>query len=440
MNLFRNTVPFILDSLIVIINLSLSNTILPFLFISNSVGLNGVVAIVITLLYSVVRFGQNIKIPNHPLFFLFVAINCTCMMVGVLTDTMLIGYVPLQFACIFFYIFLYNLYLDYRKNANIFGSLKKIFVGYGGICLYSIAGTFILWMLISLLDINPLVNNLSDDIVLLSDNTRSGENHYYFPYGLAIMQVNDFMIRVPFIQKYGWIAGLFHEPQSMALFVTPFLFFILSKIYQFNSGIKLLFLLTFLLVCIQMASVTNLLLLSALLLVLVIHKNKNLAWLLIPIIGLGLVLVIISFSSFEGDLAGLVIKKLDNQDGSLGYSESTLAFAFTPKTLLGTAFYDMVDIGREGSKRDVGLIMFIINLAIVFTIVIQMVKIFRSKNENIILVGFGLLYFFIHSLKQSMKVFTLTEFAFFIFILSICYNYERSSNRKRKLASKTNTK
>ena len=169
----------------------------------------------------------------------------------------------------------------------------------------------------------------------------------------------------------------------------------------------------------------------ALLIVLLIFKNKKYSWVLLPIAAALLIVIIISFSSLDNDLVNWMMRKLENQDGSLEYSQITLAFAFTPKTFLGSAFYDMADIGREGSTRDVGFVMFLINLALVFTLAIQMVRLFRSKNENIVLIGFGLLYFFLHSLKQSMKIFTLTEFAFFIFILSICYNYERSVVRKK---------
>ena len=114
--------------------------------------------------------------------------------------------------------------------------------------------------MVNVFNIYPLINEVSNSIRIFEDNV--GKNqwvHYYFPYNIAIMLVTEGRINVPFIQNYGTICGLFHEPQSMGLFVSSVLFIFFSKLYKISGKIRGLFVFCFLFICMQLASVTNIL-------------------------------------------------------------------------------------------------------------------------------------------------------------------------------------
>lgn len=416
----------VLDSLIIIMNLSLSNTILPFLFISNSYGLNSIVILCVTLLYSQLRFNK-VSIPNHTLFVLYVLLNCWCILAGMYTNTLGMGFIPLLFADFVFYVYLYNLYLNYKKDNEILGVLRKLFVGYFSFSLYSIAVTILLWLMVNVFNIYPLINEVSNSIRIFEDNV--GKNqwvHYYFPYNIAIMLVTEGRINVPFIQNYGTICGLFHEPQSMGLFVSSVLFIFFSKLYKISGKIRGLFVFCFLFICMQLASVTNILAVTSCSMLFLINKNKKMSWILVPLF----VGIILWISSMDNDLINYLTMKLDDKGGSQGYSLTTIAYAFSPRTLIGSSFYDLSYV-KEGSVHgDVGLIMFFINLSFLIVLSYYLFVVIRSDHMVIKTLGFAVLCYVLHAMKQAMVIYSISSFVFFFFILTVCYNYTKRKNAK----------
>lgn len=422
MNLKSGTI--ILDSLVIIFNLSLSNTILPFLFISNSYGINSIIVLFLTLISIVIRF-KKIAFPSHLLYFLYVLINLFCIISGLLTQTLGLGFIPLLFANFVFYIYLYNVYIYYKSNLLFCDLLKIIFLGYNVLCIYAIVSTIILWLMITFLNVSPFDNLVSDNYVLFYDNVeRNSHVNYYFPYKIAIIHIHDYMLRLPFIQKFGVICGIFHEPNVMMHFVTPFFFIIMSRIY--NLRWKFMYVLIALFIVLQSSSVTNFVVLVFVVFLYLIFKYKKFTLLMLCLLFI--------FGSYiiamDSEIINLILYKANNEDGSQGFTLSTLLYAVNPQTVLGSSFYD-ISYAKDGQvDGDIGFIMFFINIAFILTFIYKLWNLLNTNNEELKWLGFAILYYIVHSIKLSMRTYSLSTLVFFMFILTICEMWNKKNRVK----------
>ena len=112
--------------------------------------------------------------------------------------------------------------------------------------------------------------------------------------------------------------------------------------------------------------------------------------------------------------------------GSGNYSLQTVLFAFTPSSILGTEMFDNSFIYSSDKTLNVGLVSFILNLFFLVIFIFKIVKLILHSNSNVKMLGFCVLYFFLHSSKYCMRSYSFTLLLFMVFILNVTY---RNLNR-----------
>lgn len=102
----------------------------------------------------------------------------------------------------------------------------------------------------------------------------------------------------------------------------------------------------------------------------------------------------------------------------MDYSLQMIKFAFTPHTIIGSNFMSTDYLQQSVmSRRDVGYISFGLNLLFLLFFYIKNLRVILSDKLNR-MIGLGVLYFMLHSLKVSMVAYTLSMLAFMMFIVS----------------------
>lgn len=70
--------------------------------------------------------------------------------------------------------------------------------------------------------------------------------------------------------------------------------------------------------------------------------------------------------------------------GSMDYTQATLEFAVTPKTLIGSSFFNLSYLDRSSftvtGNRDIGYINFVVNIVFLLICGYYMLRLFLSKN------------------------------------------------------------
>ncbi|WP_407277200.1 hypothetical protein R5O20_11780 [Tenacibaculum maritimum] len=348
---------------------------------------------------------------------MFIVINIFNYLFSVLTDTFGVGTVPFLFVNITFYIILINLFYDYLDKYSLDKSLWLILRGYIWFSLIGLFSVISMFFLINVLIISPLVNDVGSSMDLFSSNLKNPDTNYYFPYNISVfLESRD--IRIPFFQKEGIITGIFHEPHTATFLLTPALFILL---YFLKSRIKkILFIFLFTLFFLVQASTTNII--ALLLVVFVFNFNKykkNIILLVLLITG-----TIIGFLVINPEIYSFIVLRFSS--GSASYSLATLKFPFTPKTLIGSSFYDLSYIDTYWNIADktqnVGYIMFFLNLSFLLFFIGNQAKILIKLKKRRLLAIISL-YFLFHSTKIAMYSYSLSYLIFIIFIIYILSNF-----------------
>lgn len=108
---------YLIDSLIILLNISNSYSIIPYLlFFQYKRGVNTLIIILINIVYLLIRHNKNIKIPfKHPLFVIYFILNSINAYSAYETRTAFVM-PPLYLLCnTLFYIILYNCYTYYKR-------------------------------------------------------------------------------------------------------------------------------------------------------------------------------------------------------------------------------------------------------------------------------------------------------------------------------------
>jgi hypothetical protein len=409
-----------IDSLIIFLNIAVSYSIIPYLlFTSHRAVNNGIIAI-INVIYLFARFGYRIKAFNQGdfLFLIFILINIINVLFGIYTNTYAISWLPLLLTNITFYLVLINLFKKYQKQYTFKESIDYIMRGYIWFCLLNMASAISMFLLITLFDFNPLFNDIGSTMDLFTSNLEQDSSRsYYFPLNLSIVfQIND--IRLPFFQKYGIICGFFHEPHTLTFVLTPAILYMIYKTK--NTFSNTLLIVSFILVMLIAASTTNILSVIACLFVFLFFRYRK--YIIAPIIIISIIIAIIL--SIDPSYYLFIINKLGSR--SADYSLSIIEFAFTPKTLVGTSFYNLEYWNMSQHSYNVGYIVFFLNIIFLSIFVYKIIKLLISKNINTLSIGLISLYFFLHSTKVAMVSYSLTLLIFIIFLLNT-YSQKRSS-------------
>lgn len=410
---------YIVDSIIIFLNLSTSYSIIPYLlFHQYNRYVNLLLVAAIDIIYYLYRFKYIFVCPfkRHPLFYLYIVINISCILSAILTNTGWKSVITYILVNSFFYYILFAIYSEY---VEVFSGRKAVWLilrVYIILAAISVIGSVILFFYIKFGG-DPYRNFISTKYDLFYDNYyRMGSSHY-FPFNIAIIDTGD-NIRIPFFQEKGVICGLYHEPHILTFMVFPAFFLLLY--YVKNVYQRIIVFLFYFLILLLAGSTTNIfaLVLCALFYVMYsMSANLKHSFVLLGVIGCLLLLV---FKYFDFDNLLFIADKVEGT--SAGYSQSTMMFAFTPRTLFGSSFYNLeyVDYHNpEIRNADVGIINFLLNLLFMGICALKMFKLFVKKDTYSMSVFFFAAYFFLHSTKVAMMSYSLSMLIFVCFILTI---------------------
>lgn len=408
---------YLIDSLIILLNISNSYSIIPYLlFFQYKRGVNTLIIILINIVYLLIRHNKNIKIPfKHPLFVIYFILNSINAYSAYETRTAFVM-PPLYLLCnTLFYIILYNCY-TYYKRVGI-GEKKTIWLlcrGYIWICAICIISISILFILIKA-GVSPYSNLFNDRMDLFEDNVNTLGHTYYYPFYTSVLLVSKSLsLKLPFFSEYGTICGIYFEPHIVTFMLCPALFLLWAYIKRtmYRVGLFFMWLFIILISC----STTNILCFTCCLLLLFLYTKKG-RIALIPI--LYILVFAIFMIGLENTELFFIVKKLDGSS-SMQYSENTMLFAFEPRTLLGTNFMSngyLTEISTN--PKDVGYIPCFLNILFLIVAYAKLLNKFFCKNTYYILLSCMILYFFLHSMKIAMVSYSLSFLMLIIFLLQI---------------------
>ena len=423
----------ILDSFLVFLNLSTCYSIIPYLLfhLYNRYYIL-IILFILNILYIPFRF-KNIFLPKgHLLFGLYIVIRISCIVSAFFTNTGWSSATVYMFSNVSFYFLLYQLYKEYSRYQDLEHCILSLLSGYVFLAGLSVINASLTFSLIKTGVISPTTNLVNSMADLFSDNVDRLGQMYYFPYCLSLIELSDTSIRIPFFQDNGVVLGYFHENNSMAFMTFPALFILLYKNKRVVN--KLILLALYILVMLICSSVTNIAaIVSCLLLYLLyIIRNNKKSFVLVSILIFVFIVLIISFVDL--DIFQFFTNRLDS--GSSGYSQSTILFAFTPRTLIGSSFYnlDYIDwVNPEIRSTDVGFINFALNLIFMGICAVKMFKLFWKKDSFSMALFFFAAYFFIHSTKVAMVSYSLSMLIFVCFILTLATKRTKNDLRSDRM-------
>jgi hypothetical protein len=266
------------------------------------------------------------------------------------------------------------------------------------------------------------VNDVAGRMDLFASNADKFGHNYYFPYNISILLHSISGMRIPFFSESGAICGLYHEPHIITFMTFPALFILLSKLTShWQKGVIIGL---YVLIMLLATSTTNIVTFFVCVLVLLFRRRSmNLIFSLLIII----ITIWIILYSINIDLSDFMFISEKMESGSKDYSQKTILFAFTPKTLLGSNFMqnDYLD-AISSNSRDVGYISFILNIIFLLIFSYKIIRLIFTKNNMSSMVGIAILYFFLHSMKVAMVAYSLSFLMFAMFLLTI---YDKTHKR-----------
>lgn len=422
-----NNSKYILDSLMVLLNLAAArgNILLFWIFGVTQLLYVLLIVIVFDIIYLFVRFKGfsfvgNIGASIHlfPLYLTFALLlvnyyNALREGSGFLINTTIILLV-LLFAFI-----VGGLIKDYKNKLNNEEVAQAISKGYIWLSFLTIGGVFLSFFFNLLFDLHK--TPIEADF--LENNIEYGSSYYRSFFSVLIQDTDE---RVPFLQQFGVLTGLFHEPQVSTHNILPCLILMLG--FAKSKRHRMLLFFSGILFILFSGSVTNMLVVSICFLVFFFVNSKH--KLLGVSLGAGilvvLILIVLRFDT-GGIMQDFIIDRLDSDNRSQLYSISMLIWSFSPRTLLGNNFLkteyvlDIMNFG--GAHSDVGLIPCALFIGYIITYFINTIRLLSIDNKLAKIVGIASLYFILHSTKIGMPMFIMTVPVLLIYLQYIVLNY-----------------
>lgn len=402
------------DSIIILLNCSACYSIIPYiLFHQYSRGIFIILIGIINICFLSFRFKEKTELPNNKLFLIYVILNIWNAYAGLFSDTGYITSIAYLLSNSSFFLILYNLYLSYRQKYTQKQTIWYIVRGYVWLIVCCVISVFCVFLTIKL-GLNPYTHNVSNKYDLFGDNVASFGAEYYAPYYMGILlKTTGVSVRVPFFSDEGIICGIYHEPHVLTFMVFPCMFFMWAftknNIQKFGIVISSIF------IALVAGSTTNLLVAIVCLIIALIFSKKG-KLLLIPL--LGILLLFILIIGLENTELFFVMEKLEDSGGSKGYTMDALDFAFNPKTLVGSNILNTSFIKEIGSaRRDAGIISVILNVIFLIICYFKVTRLLFSNRFNC-LIGVGVIYFLLHSIKINLTTYTSSILMLSIFLIS----------------------
>lgn len=413
MNKSKYPLNYIADSLIILLNISNSYSIVPYLlFFQYNRAINTGLIFVINIIFLNARFHGKLRFSNNILIKIYVIISIVNVISSALTSTGSFLTWLYLLANVSFFLILYNCFCEYRTKYKFENSFWLIIRGYIWLVVWCISGSLLLFFLMKL-GLNPYQNEISNKMDLFEANYELFNTRHYYPYCLSILlDMPDEITKLPFFYERGKVCGLYHEPHIVTFMVFPALFFLL--LYIKTQSKRICVLLIWIFVMLMTTSTVNII---AFLICIMLYLSYSRSGRVILVPLSVILFIIIVYIGLENTEFFFIIDKI--QGGSMDYSLKTIQFAFTPQTLWGSNFLSTSFLlDSESHRRDVGYISFILNIFFLLVFVFKIIKSLRLEMINKIL-GLAVLYFFLHSFKVAMVSYSLSMLTFMIFVVSI---------------------
>lgn len=408
---------YIIDFIIIFLNISTSYSIVPYLIFSFSNRyINMLIIVFINLVYLLKNKSTKIYLRLGILSKLYFVIMTLCFISAFSTNTGWSSVLAHLLQNCTFLLVLYRIYNTYIGKFKDENTLKLIIRPYLTLILISAVGASVLFVLLKC-GLSPYVNNVSDRYDLFGDNVEKFGVQYYYPYFISIIDPDTIDLRFPFFGDCGAIDGLFHEPHCMTFMSFPALFLLLY--YSSNNLQKMVIWLIFIMQMGIAGSTTNI---ASSLVCLIIYmfytfKNSLKKTIALGVLIMALSMLIISYIDFS--TFDFIFNKIES--GSMTYSVSTIDFAMQPRTLLGTSFLNLgyLNSSSLARKMDVGFIPFVLNVIFLFVCMLKVLKLFKSRGKFQMCLMLSCTYFFAHSAKVAMVAYSLSMLVFIIFLLDV---------------------
>lgn len=308
---------------------------------------------------------------------------------------------------------IYNRYIQYYNQEKVFQIITRPYII---LIAISAIGAFSLFWLTKF-GVSPYINYISDKYDLFADNTTKFGSQYYYPYFLSIIDPTSIDIRIPFFNENGAIDGLFHEPHCMTFMSFPAFFLMLYYAKKKYVKIAIWILLIFMM-CLA-GSTTNIASVFLCLIVFLLYTFKTSLSKTLSLLSVIGIIFFISVKNIDLTLFEFIFNKIES--GSMTYSVSTIDFAISPRTILGTSFLNLgyLQSSSLARKMDVGYIQFVTNGLFLFLCCRSLFRLFMSKSRRDLFVMLACCYFFAHSAKVAMVTYSLSMLIFIIFLMEM---------------------
>ena len=417
---------YLIDSLIILLNISNSYSIVPFLlFFQHSRTVNTAIILLINIIYFLVRFNHNKIFTNYSLFIIYIVVCSVNIFSSLITETIIFQTVLYPVTNSLFFLIMVNCFKEYMRTESFKRSLWLVLRGYIWLSLACLVSVILLFVLLKI-GVNGETNLVNDKFDLFRSNVELSGHTYYFPYYTSILIIPKIMLRIPFFTDNGVICGIYYEPHILTFMMFPALFFLYGYIEKRSVKTFLFFIWVF--IMLVASSATNIVAFSFCLFLLLLFTRKGIL-ILLPICAL--FAWIFYYIGLENTDFSFLVEKLSGGDNSRDYSMGTIKYAFSPKSLIGYNFMSTNYINEitNAERKDVGYLPFIINILFLLIFVLKQIKLFlKDKFKRYI--ALGVIYFFLHSMKVAMVSYTLSFLMLMIFVL-----YANENCKSRYLAN-----
>jgi hypothetical protein len=233
------------------------------------------------------------------------------------------------------------------------------------------------------------------------------------PTWLSI-QVEDFRLGFDF----GSVLGYFHEPHVFNFLSFPAYILLMSVDYKLKF-IKLFITIIFLFLFLINFSGTAGLIVFIITGVF-ISLNFNFKYLLIFLLFSFILFLSFSYNYFD-PIVDFYVKKSLSDNSSLDYSTSKIFNILNPTYIFGDGVLLISE--NSNSLKSGGFFTSIFYVLFYLSVFNEIRKLLMTKNYNIILYGYALLYFTLHSFKMSGKIFVMPLTFYFIAVYFILKTY-----------------
>lgn len=318
--------------------------------------------------------------------------------------------------------YLYNMYCEH-KGEKPFETITRPYRYYG---LYNMVAIFIAAILIMTGLLSASSNDITDKFNLFSSNVLEKGINYCFPGYLTVCDPYEFRI-LAFLNVPD-LNGLSHETQALCYSIMPAFFLTLGlNVNSKTRSTVLLYCLLIITLIIAPSATAMLCIMFAIVVEIgwkcLIKKQSRILLLVAVFIVVALSVlgpILIEYSSFlDGKLT----------DSSSDYSKATLTYVVTPKSFLGDGIL-ISKFGDDIGNVDIGWLSCCFVLLFFSVIMIKTFLCIFSKDTIKHYIGMASLYFWLHSLKLSVQVFTYPYYIFILFLLAFADTFAKSEIKK----------